>query len=108
MTPLTPEERGRKVFDASIGCTAAAVEFLRSVNKPLNVTYIANTAWEIARKLEELMETFIKASESSTDGVARAAPAHVQREFNTSSTVPKPLPQEDLIDLDPVPSGTTR
>lgn len=53
---MTPEQKSREIFEASIGCTAAAVEFLRSVNKPLNVTYIAQTAWEIAKKLEEFQE----------------------------------------------------
>lgn len=53
---MTPVERNERIFQASIGCSSAAVEFLRSVNKPLNVTYIAQTAWEIAKKLEEFME----------------------------------------------------
>lgn len=53
---MGPVERNERIFQASIGCSSAAVEFLRSVNKPLNVTYIAQTAWDIAKKLEEFME----------------------------------------------------
>lgn len=115
MTPITPEERCRKIFDASIGCTSAAVDFLRSVNKPLNVSGIATTAWEIARKLEELMEKDIKSAEASPDGLAKAAPAHVQQVFNPNPTAPKPMPANmstpvptDELDLEPVPSGSGR
>ncbi len=57
---MTPTERNERIFQASIGCSSAAVEFLRSVSKPLNVTYIAQTAWEIAKKLEEFMEVNTK------------------------------------------------
>jgi hypothetical protein len=60
LSNMTPEERNLKIFEAAIGCSGAAVEFLRSVNKPLNTTYIAQNAWEIAKKLEEMMETAIR------------------------------------------------
>lgn len=114
MTPLTCEERGRKIFEASIGCTAAAVEFLRSVNKPLNVTFIANTAWEIAKKLEEMMEQSIKQNEVAEAGGTVASnkpvssvdlmPVHSTRK--PAPPTDTPLEPQDELDLEPLPSGS--
>ncbi|MFN4242343.1 MAG: hypothetical protein ACK4PI_03805 [Tepidisphaerales bacterium] len=73
---MTPVERNERIFQASIGCSSAAVEFLRSVNKPLNVTYIAQTAWDIAKKLEEFMEVHTQRElEAEAAGNANAAAA---------------------------------
>lgn len=71
---MTPVERNERIFQASIGCSSAAVEFLRSVNKPLNVTYIAQTAWEIAKKLEEFMEVHTQRELDAEAAKAAAAP----------------------------------
>jgi hypothetical protein len=105
-TTMTTEERARKTFEAAIGCTSAAVDFLRSVNKPLNATYIAQTAWDIARKLEDLMEQGIEkgvgAGTSSVVGSAMQAKPGEGQTFKGSESKPKgeaPKSDADLIPM---------
>jgi hypothetical protein len=92
---MTAAERNERIFQASIGCSSAAVEFLRSVNKPLNVTYIAQTAWEIAKKLEEFMEVN---SKKETEAEAKAAPAAPAAVASTPTPAAK-LTEADLVPM---------
>jgi hypothetical protein len=101
---MNPVERNEKIFQAALGCTTAAVEFLRSVNKPINATYIAQNAWEIAKKLEEMMEVSI---ERESKALASGIAAPDTRPQSSASLIPaaangnatKALKEEDLLAL---------
>lgn len=86
---MTPVERNERIFQASIGCSSAAVEFLRSVNKPLNVTYIAQTAWDIAKKLEEFMEVHTQ-RELEAEAANNANAAATQPAAAPAASAPAP------------------
>lgn len=99
LSNMTPEERNLKIFEASIGCSTAAVEFLRSVNRPINATYIAQNAWEIAKRLEEMMEVAIAKENAAAGNAARP----VTPAASAPQKMPTSSPGLDLVPFNDAP-----
>lgn len=105
---MTIEEKYMEILHAASGCTQAAADMMRSVNKPLNATNIAQAAWDIAKKLEEMMETAIQREKTGgpamSGGLLSAkGPEPIFKNTAAAHAAPGVAPEDDLglVDLAP-------